>query len=50
MAPSFVLASFGGSTYSSIASSLAAASLDGHVEHPAIHLNLETMADYGTGN
>ena len=38
MSASFVLASLRGSTYRSVrlASSLAAAALDGHFEHPAI--------------
>jgi len=43
MAASFVLASLRGSTYRSVrfASSLAAASLDGHFEHPEVGRNIE---------
>ena len=52
MSASFVLASLRGSTYRSVrlASSLAAAALDGHFEHPAARKPRETGGTSETGN
>jgi len=48
---SFVLASLRGSTYRSVrlASSLAAAALDGHFEHPASHSCIHTIPKITVG-
>jgi hypothetical protein len=48
---SFVLASLRGSTYRSVrlASSLAAAALDGHFEHPASHSCIRTIPKITVG-